>query len=64
MLRKIATYTLLFLVVPAAYILAGLEDGFALEAFDFGASSWWNGGLLAFLASLYLFAWTYNHREN
>lgn len=64
-MRKIAAYILLFLIVPAAYILAGLEDGFTLEAFDFGPSVWWNVGLMAFLVSSYLFAcqWADDYRE-
>lgn len=61
-MRKIAAYILLFLAVPAAYILAGLKDGFTLEAFDFGTSMWWNVGLMAFLLSSFLFAWAYNRQ--
>lgn len=54
--RKIAAHILLFLVVSTSYILAGLKDGFTLEALDFGTSPWWNVGLIAFLLSPYLFA--------
>lgn len=63
MFRKIAAYILLFLIVPASYILAGLEDGFTLEALDFGVSAWCDVGLVAFLLSSYLFARMYNHRR-
>lgn len=39
------------------WIKAGLEDGFTLQAFDYGPSEYWNIGMLAFAAIVIFLSW-------